>query len=121
MIEDDEFNGFVVGSLRRALEHGAEAFNRLMQKDDSLLRESFARCSIVFALWPDAQAKCGFAMMPIKREAPPDPHNVKGEVMPCPSREAAFALQERFGDPSLKDEFQHFSVDGEIPFPNRLN
>src|SRR6185437_423227 len=82
MIDDDEFNAFVIGSLRRALEHGGEAF--AMQQDDTFLRESFDRCSIVFALWPDAQSKCGFAMMPIKREPPPDPHDVKGEVLPCP-------------------------------------
>ena len=121
MIDDDEFNAFVIDSLRRALEHGGEAFSRSMQQDDTFLRESFDRCSIVFALWPDAQSKCGFAMMPIKREPPPDPRDVKGEVMPCPNREAAFALQERFGNPSLKDEFRHFAVDGEIPLPNRLN
>ncbi|WP_439923900.1 hypothetical protein [Nitrobacter sp. JJSN] len=121
MIDDDEFNTFVIDSLRRALEHGGEAFNRAMEKDDTLLQQSFDRCSIVFALWPDAKAKCGFAMMPVKREAPPDPRNVVGDVMPCPTREAALALQERFGHPSLKDEFQHFEVDGAIPFLSRLN
>lgn len=121
MIDDDEFNTFVIDSLRRALERGSEAIHKAMKKDDTLLQQSFDRCSIVFALWPDANAKCGFAMMPVKREAPPDPRNVVGDVMPCPTREAALALQERFGDPSLKDEFQHFEVDSVIPFLSRLN
>jgi hypothetical protein len=116
MTDDDKImEEFVIDSLRRALTHGSEAFARLMKKEEEFLPQALAKCAAVYALWPDASSKAGFMLMPIKRELPPDAEHVVGEVLPVPTRAAAFALLDRFGDETLRAEFEPIRKDGLIP------
>ncbi|MDR6303058.1 hypothetical protein GGQ85_000739 [Nitrobacter vulgaris] len=61
--------------------------------------------------------------MPAKRspgEETPDKIDVVAEVIPCETREAAFALQRRFGDAALIEEFKVCAMGNNIvPFPRR--
>ncbi len=123
-LTDEGFLGPVsLGVLRRALTIGGMAFDAEAKRDDAALEQAFAKAHVVFVLWPDEQSACGFSFMPAKRspgEESPDKIDVVAEVLPCENREAAFALQRRFGDAALIEEFKTCAMGNNIvPFPRR--
>lgn len=123
-LDSEGFLGPVsLGVLRRALTIGGMAFDLEAKRDDAALEQAFARAHVVFVLWPDEQSACGFSFMPAKRspgEESREKIDVVAEVLPCETREAAVALQRRFGDATLIEEFKTCAMGHNVvPFPRR--
>ncbi|MBN9004552.1 MAG: hypothetical protein J0H40_03975 [Rhizobiales bacterium] len=114
---DDEDAELGIEIISRAIANGAAAIAAMLLRDPEFVSRHVNACDSVVVVWPDQSAECGLALMPIKRTTPESRLSARRDVLPCATREDAFALLRQFGDVKLQAELENSATADVRPFP----